>query len=68
MLLNGASVTIQTEGDVTVRINDARGRLVRQVTGTGSFVIDTRDMAVGAYLVSASQKGKRLTRQISIAR
>lgn len=61
-------MNIESNGKATVCITDARGKLVRQVTGSGSITVDTRDLAIGAYIVSAHQQGKRLTRQVMIAR
>ncbi len=65
---SGAFVNIESNGKATVRITDARGKLVRQVTGSGSIAVDTRDLATGAYIVSARQQGSRLTKQVTIAR
>jgi hypothetical protein len=65
---SGAFVNIAANGGATVRITDARGRLARQVTGSGSIILDTRDLAIGAHFVSAHQQGNRVTRQVTIAR
>ncbi len=65
---NGVFLNIQAAGNSTIRISDAQGRLVRQVTGSGPITIDTRNMAIGAYTVSADQNGNRLTKQVMIAR
>lgn len=65
---NGTFVNVHTDATATVRITDSQGRLVRQVTGSGSITIDTRNLAIGAYIISAHQQDNRLTKQVMIAR
>ncbi len=65
---NGAFVNIEANGEATVRITDTQGRLVRQVTGSGLIAVDTRYLALGAYVISANQQSNRLTKQVMITR